>query len=423
MGAFKAVFYGTRCLIRHSDPYSPTVLQELYQSEGGTLPSDPAKAFFFRRAMLVCVNLPTSLFLTAPIALLPWTVASLFWMVLTAAGLLLASLLIWKVAEKNALKPATILICLLLCNAELVLALGNLAGIVVSLCIIAAWCFVEERFVHVGVLCLAFGLVLKPHDAAFVWLYFLLAGGVYRKRALETLGTAAVLALPSILWVSHVSPRWIHELNSNLAALSAHGSVNDPGPDSLTFHSADNVISLQATLSLFRDDPRFYNLASYLICGSVLMMGAIRALRSRFTKQNAWFALAAIAALSMLPVYHRAYDAKLLLLAVPACALLWGEGSHLKWIAGVMTTLAIACTADVPAAMLLVIMKRIDGGVTGVWGRLLTAFVFHPAPLVLLATGLFYLWVYFERTAQEKRESEAYESLDTDVARNHGGNL
>ncbi len=58
MGAFKAVFYGTRCLIRHSDPYSPTVLQELYQSEGGTLPSDPAKAFFFRRAMLVCVNLP-----------------------------------------------------------------------------------------------------------------------------------------------------------------------------------------------------------------------------------------------------------------------------------------------------------------------------------------------------------------------------
>jgi hypothetical protein len=27
MGGFKAVFYGARCLMQHSDPYNPAVLQ------------------------------------------------------------------------------------------------------------------------------------------------------------------------------------------------------------------------------------------------------------------------------------------------------------------------------------------------------------------------------------------------------------
>jgi len=423
MGAFKAIFYGVRCLIRHSDPYNPAVLQQVYASEGGRFSPDPAEAFLFRRAMLVCVNLPTSLFVIAPLAVLPWKIASLVWMVLNAAGLLTAAFLIWRIATDYALKPATLLICLLIANCELVLALGNLAGIVVSLCIIAVWCFLEERFVIAGIFCLAISLALKPHDAGIVWLYFLLAGGVYRKRALQVVAVVAALALPAVLWVSYVCPHWSQELRANLHTLSAHGSVNDPGPDSLTFRSADSVISLQSSFSLIRDQPRFYNLASYLTCGLLLFAGAIRAFRSRLTKENACFALAAIASLTALPVYHRAYDAKLLLLAVPACALLWGEGGRVKWVAGLMTTLAIASTSDVPATVLLGIMKNMQG-LDSTWGRLLTAFVFHPAPLILLATGGFYLWIYFRRTVQDGRGSvDATQPLGTGLALNHGASL
>lgn len=417
MGAFKAIFYGTRCLMRQNDPYNPAVLQQVYESDGGRFSPNPAEAFLFRRAMLVCVNLPTSLFLIAPLAILPWKTASLLWLALNVTALLTAAFLVWMIGRDYALKPATLLICLLLANAELILALGNLSGIVIGLCTIAVWCFLEERLVRAGVICLAISLALKPHDAGLVWFYFLLAGGIYRKWALQTLVVAAALTLPSILWVSHVAPQWPQELRANLHALSAHGSVNDPGPSSLTFRSADNVISLQSSFSLIRDEPRFYNLASYLTCGLLLLAGAIRALKSRFTKQNAWIALAAIAALSMLPVYHRAYDAKLLLLAVPACALLWSEGGRLKWLAGLMTTLAITSTSDVPATILLGIMTSMKGGLDSAWGRLMTAFVFHPAPLILLATGSFYLWVYFRRTAQERRRSvNGGEPLNTSVA-------
>jgi len=421
MGGLKAIYYGARCLMEHSDPYNPAVLQQEYWAEGNTFPVNPTEADLFRRGMLVCVNLPTSLFLIAPLAMLPWKIAASIWMVLDAVSLLMAAFLIWMAAKDYALKPATLLTCLLLANVEIVLALGNLAGIVTGLCIIAVWCFLEERFVRAGVICLAVSLALKPHDGGLVWLYFLLAGGVHRKRALQTLVVVAVLMLPAILWVSRESPQWPLELRANMHALSAHGSVNDPGPDSMTFRSVDHVISLQSSFSLIRDEPRFYDLASYITCGLLLLAGAICVFKARLTKQNAWLALAAVAALSMLPVYHRAYDAKLLLLAVPACAMLWREGGRAKWVAGLMTTLALASTADVPLTILLGIMKGVQGGIHGAWGKLLTAFAFHPAPLVLLATGIFYLWAYFRRTAHEGRGSaDACESLGTAVATKGG---
>jgi Glycosyltransferase family 87 len=421
MGAFKAVFYGARCLMQHSDPYNPAVLQHAYEADGGRYSPDPAAAFLFRRAMLVCVNLPTSMLLVAPLALLQWKVAGIFWMVLNASGLLLAALLIWRVAEGHALKAATVLICVLLLNCELVFGLGNLAGIVISLCVIAVWCFLEKRFEYAGVICLAVSLVIKPHDAAMVWFYFLLAGGIYRKRALQTAVVGVALVVPAVLWVSHVSPQWMQEMRSNLALLSAHGSVNDPGPDSLTFHSADYVISLQSVFSLFRDQPHFYNIASYVISGSLLVAGAIRVLKSRFTNENAWIALAAIAALSMLPVYHRGYDAKLLLLTVPACSLLWATDARLKWAAGLLTVLALLSTADIPSTVLLTIMNSLKIGTASIFGKILTVFVFHPAPLVLLTTGVFYLWIYFRRTAEEKRGSvDLKTTLWTDAAASQG---
>jgi len=64
-------------------------------------------------------------------------------------------------------------------------------------------------------------LGIKPHDAGLVWLYFLLAGGIYLKRALQTLLVTAVLGLVTIAWVTPIAPHWMQELHSNLLAVSA----------------------------------------------------------------------------------------------------------------------------------------------------------------------------------------------------------
>lgn len=400
LGAFKAIFYPARCLMHHSDPYNPTELQRLYESEGGKFPSNPTEAFLFRRAMLVCVNLPTSLLFAVLFAILPWKAAAGVWFVQNLASMGIGAFLIWQVAKDDALKPATLLVGFILANSELLLALGNLSAVVEGLCIVSVCCFLQGRFARLGVVCLGISLALKPQIGGLVWFYFLLAGGVYRKRAVQSVVVAAALALPAVVWVSRVSQQWPQELRTNLHTLAAQGSVNDPGPTSLTFHSADTVISLQSTFSLIRDEPRFYNLASYLICGLLFLAGALRTLQLPFNKQNAWLALAAVSMLSLLPVYHRAYDAKLLLLAVPGCALLWREGGRIKWVAGTMTTLAIASTSDIPATILLGLMNGTKH-LNSVQGRFLTAFIFHPAPLVLLATGSFYLWVYFRHAGEE----------------------
>jgi hypothetical protein len=176
------------------------------------------------------------------------------------------------------------------------------------------------------------------------------------------------------------------------------GDLSDPGPTSISINNPDRIIDLQTVISVFRDDPRIYNPASYLICGALLLVWSIRTLRLRFSLASAWLALAAIAALSMLPVYHRQYDAKLLLLTVPACAMLWAEGGPIAWIALLVTTAGVVLTGDIPSAILIILSNHLHVGVAGTLGKILTVALMRSAPLILLVMGIFYLWVYVRRS-------------------------
>jgi hypothetical protein len=389
---FKAVYYSARSLLQHGDPYSESNILHIYLAEDG---EPQAKKLLLRDIVALDVNLPPTLTLIAPIAFLPWGAAHLIWMLLTAGSFILAAYLMWELGAANAPVISGGLLCLLLAGSELLLEVGNTAGIIVSLCAIAVWCFLRERFKLAGMLCLAVALLVKPQDAGFVWLYFLLAGGVYRKRALQTLLLAVVLGLPAILWVSNIAPNWMHELQSNILETSAHGAVNDPGPAQVDPRSHGAImISLQTVVSVFRDDPRIYNPVTYLVCAPLLLVWVIATLRRRSSPANARLALAAIAALSMLPLYHRQHDAALLLLTVPACAMLWAEGGPTAWLALVFTSLGSVCSSTIPMQLLAIFTTSLRASVSGLSGKVLTILVCRPAPLILLAMGVFYLWVY-----------------------------
>jgi hypothetical protein len=251
--------------------------------------------------------------------------------------------------------------------------------------------------VPVGILCLALSLVIKPHDTGLVWLYFLLAGGVYRKRAWQTLLTTVALSLPVVLWVWHVAPHWMQELHSNILANSAYGAINDPGFASSGGHGVDMLVSLQTVISFFRDDPRIYNPLSYLICAPLLIVWAFVTLRSRISPKRVWLALAAISALSMLPVYHRQLDTLLLLLTVPACAILWAEGGWIGRLALSVNIAAFVLTGDIFGGILLGVITHMHLPMSGLCGQMLITVQVFPAPLILLIQGIFYLWVYVRR--------------------------
>jgi hypothetical protein len=208
------------------------------------------------------------------------------------------------------------------------------------------------------------------------------------------------------MWVWHIAPNWVWELHSNILAFSAHGGINDPGLASSGAHGLAMVISLQPVISVFRDDPAIYNAGSYLLCAPLLLIWAFVTLRSRTTPARAWLALAAVAALSMLPVYHRQYDAKLLLLTVPACAMLWAEGGPIGRLALLLNTAGFVLTGDLTWVVLLGLIHRLHLPATELSQWILIAVQVFPAPLIILSISVFYLWVYARRCSSSASEAE-----------------
>jgi len=394
MGDFKVVYYGTRCLFQHCDPYKQSELENVYRREGWKIPS---KSPLFRQGATVIVHLPTVFLLVTPFAMLPEGAVYGVWMIFTAGSLILAALLTWDMGAVYAPILSGCLIGFLLANSEILLGCGNTSGVLISFCVVGVWCFLKNRFVPVGVLCLAITLAVKPHDAGLVWLYFLLAGGVYRKRALQTLLITVVLGLSAFLWLSHITPHWLQNWNSNQQVLAARGNLSDPGPATVLGPDPNGEINLQTVVSVFRDNPGFYNPVSYLLCGTLLLAWSVRSIRLRFSLPGAWLALAAVVPLTMLVTYHRPYDAKLLLLTVPACAMLWAEGGLLGWCALLVNAAGFVLNGDIPLVILMTLTRSLHLFTSALFGQILTVALMRPTPIILLAMGIFYLWVYLRR--------------------------
>jgi hypothetical protein len=347
---FSSVYYGVRCLLRHADPYNTASIRKVFDQESGYKPLS-ASGPPGDQLITSQVYLPTTFLLMAPLALMPRKAAFVLWTIATAGCFLLAVYLVWTICSTEAPMLSGTLLALFLATSTTVLAVGNPAGMVIGLCVIAVWSFFRNRHAWLGVLCLAAALALKPHDVGFVWLCLFLFGPVYRKRALQTLAMVIALCIPSILWVTQVSPHWTTEFRANLSADATRGGTNDPGPTSDNIGGIDILVNLQTVFSVFRDSPPFYNLAAYLICGPLVLAWLVVAVRGRHGEPQFWLALASIAALSMLPLYHRQHDAKLLLLTFPACFLLWARRGATGWIALGLNAACVLVNGDISSAL------------------------------------------------------------------------
>ena len=327
MTDFLQIYASSRCVAHHHDPYRPGELMAFYQADTAAFPAR-RRVPPLRLIVFIAPNLPTTLFLIAPLAALPWKLAVVLWMALIAAAFILACFCVWNLGAESAPRLYGALIFLVLINSGLLLSTGNTAGLVVSLSVIAVWCFLQERFVPAGIVCLAIALAMKPHDAG----PDLALLSPCRRRAPQARPANPRRHRP------HRCARNPLDLARRAAlgpgtpcqpgqAIMSRGGLDDPGPPRRAASASDMIISLQAILSLFRDDARL--LQSHRLSHLAERFwpsGVVKTLRSRYSPALAWFALAAVVPLAMLPVYHRTYDARLLLLTVPACAMLWKKG-------------------------------------------------------------------------------------------------
>ncbi len=455
---FKPVYASTLCLMQGCDPYDSAQIEQVYLRHGG----DPTDLRPFRPYN---ANYPPSaLFLTIPLALLPFRLAQAVWLIF---GMLLFSIAALCTADLCTLAPcastlwtwdpspadsshsgpspaapslasppagwpvlaAQAILAAFVASSTILVMLGQPAMYSISLVVIAAWSFLRRRSVALGVLAFALSLTLKPHVGALIWLFFLLsftpgssappsprvapaspgepaAHSVSRRRlALYTLAVTLLLMAPGVLLAYHhpASSHWPQELRHNLVEIASPGQASNPGP---TNDEVGSIASLQALFALWHSSPRFYNLAAYATFLPLFLAWLYLLLRrsgSSVSRRNQTcgaisaadlMALAAAAALSFLPIYHRQYDTRLLLLIFPAVAWL---ASRYRWLGSAALALSALATLTLSHQF---VHLAVGHGTRLVPGRAalhgVPWLVFHrPLPLTLLLLSCFFLYAMF----------------------------
>jgi hypothetical protein len=399
MGDFKVVYYGARVLIQNGDPYNERDALRVYHAEERELPFDSQVD---TQAITRFFYPPTALAFTVPFAALGSVAAKTLWLILSAGSLILAAILTWDLAAGFAPVLSGALLGFMLANSIWLFLVCNSAGIVISFCAIATWCFLRERYIGAGILCLAISLALKPNDAALVWLFFLLAGGTLRKRALQTAAVVVVLSLPAVLWVTHVAPHWPQELKANMAIFTGVGGMADPAVTGMAGRNMDCVVELQSDVSIFFGNPGTYNLITYAIWIPLMLVWAFFSLRMKPGRARSLLALAAIAPLTMLPSYHLQHDAKLMMLSIPACAMLWARRGWIGWSAMLITGAGVVINGDMFSGARVLLTHAFIIPEPNFTSRLTTVLLTRQAPLIVFAMAIFFLiamaMCYLERS-------------------------
>ncbi len=418
---FKPVYAGARCLIDGCDPYDSTVLQRTFVQHGGDL-TDWVPFVRFNATYP-----PSSLFLVTPLALLPFGLADKLWL---GMGMVLFCGAAWCMSDLCSGRRALVVECILaafVATSTMLIMVGQPAMMSVSLVIVAVWCFLKQRLIPLGVMAFAISLVIKPQIGAFIWLFFFLAARrkaaaepakqktrigstwTYRRIALCTLAVTLILMTPGIMLAFYhpASADWPKELHANLNGIAAHGNFCDPGPSN---PDAPSIANIQTVFSLVRDVPSFYNAGAIAVFLPLLLLWLYAVMRpirdahrlvpggTGITVSGArdLLALAAAAALGFLPIYHRQYDTRLLLLIFPAVALLASRRRWMGWMAILVSLIATVTTCHQfghAGPWLVAHRVRLPGLVWLVFSR--------PLPLTLLLVSCFFLYALFWVRAQD----------------------
>jgi len=383
---FKTVYSSSKCLLDQCNPYdSADLLQEYIKGHGDISPSSDLSAFQPHQALYP----PSSLFWVLPFALLPWKPAVILWVTVSGFLFATATLLMADLCDSWTSPLPQLLLGLFVATSTMLLTTAQPSGLAISLCAIGVWSLMKNRAVTMGVICFSLSLALKPQIGGLVLIYFLLAGGARRSRVLTIMLVAALFCVPGVLWAARVpaAAHWLRDMKTNLEGSATRGNINDPGP---TSYNSPLVTDLQSVVAVFDDVPEIYNPITWAIVGSLLLMWAYVAWHALPSLKTDALGIAAIACLCLLPIYHRHYDVRLLILTFPAVALLMKAGKTPGVIA-VLASLAVICGSH-PTFLRNHLSLHPQS-----LGTLKTILLLHTSPLILLFSGIFYL-VCFAQT-------------------------
>lgn len=313
---FLSPYIQANAWMRGLDPYSPETLLRLWPAGAARfsfLPKEVADGSIIAKRGIPTAYPITSLVLIAPFSLLPWKVAYGLWL---AINLGLFAVMLWvlmKLAGLSYREPAAILLvasALALAPFHTGIVNGNVALIAVELGVIAVWTAREPHEITTAVL-LAVSTGLKPQIGLCFLLYYL----VRRRSRISgiALATLGLLAGMGLLRLELGQTPWLgNYLNDNRVLLESGILANFTPVNPMRF----GLINLQVVLYLLVGSVRWANDLA-LSVGVILLIVWLIGMRRRGAQADLELLdLSAIAVVSLLPVYHRFYDAALLVLPV-----------------------------------------------------------------------------------------------------------
>jgi Glycosyltransferase family 87 len=327
------IYTGAGCLLQGCDPYKTSQLEEQFFQRGGRIVDLPS----WEIDMPVY---PPSTFLTlSPLLLLRYRSARLFWYLLNGGLFILSAVLVLSACPRSHRWLATILVSLILATSGILLVVGQPATFAISLIIISSYLFLRVRFLPLCAFLFMLSLAVKPQLGGLIVLYFL-GQKVYRRYAAFALAGALVLLLSAglTLQMRPHSANWTSTLQANLSSTLSPGGSADPRP---TNQEAIGDINLQSLTSVFFAEAGTFNHVAYLIFLVLVAVLIIVVPWSRASEETHVLALAALSILTLMPVYHRFYDTRLLLLTVPAVILTLEKRQVLGTVIAVLTLLSV----------------------------------------------------------------------------------
>lgn len=249
----------------------------------------------------------TSFVVLAPLSLLPWPVARATWISLNVIGFGLTLVLFASLAAAKWTESRTQIffaLGLALAPFHTGFATLNPTVLIVGLSVAAVWAACRGREMAAGIL-LGIAVCVKPQLGLCFLLYYL----VRRRWNVAAIagGWIAAVALIAIVRLAASGVPWLSTYLENGRKVFAPGAINDFTTSNPVWY---NMINLQV---LFWQVARNSSLANWLaVLVGIFLLGIWLWLIKRHSSCQL-LQVSALVVLSLLPVYHRFYDAALLI--------------------------------------------------------------------------------------------------------------
>jgi hypothetical protein len=299
------------------DPYSPQTLLRLWPAEAAHLlfvPREVADGSIIAKRGIPTAYPITALVLIASLSWLPWSLAYAVWLAINLALfviMLFALVALSGFSYRDPLAVLLIAFALALAPFHTGLVTGNVALVAVELGVIAVWSARQRSDITTAVL-LAVSVGLKPQIGLCFLLYYLLRR---RWRIFATaVGLLALFAGLGLLRLEIGHTPWLaNYLNDGHVLLETGILANFTPINPMRY----GLLNLQVVLYSWAGSVSLANHLAELIGATFLVVWIVFVWRRSSQDDFELLDLSAIAVASLLPIYHRFYDAALLVL--PAC--------------------------------------------------------------------------------------------------------